>query len=153
MHMETKVIPINRQVPRFYNLVEDTDKVLLFFNATVRAGFPSPAADYAADPIDLNKYLTENPTSTFVVRVEGDSMIGAHIEHNDLAIVNRLAKPDNGRIVVAFVQGEFTMKRLSIEKNGTYLRAENPAYSAIRIDEEGENKIWGVVVGIIKKFK
>ena len=151
--MEAKVIPINQWMPRFYNLKHEADEVLLLFEATVRAGFPSPAADYAADPIDLNKYLTENPTTTFVVRVEGDSMIGAHIEHDDLAVVNRLAKPDHGKIVVAFVQGEFTMKRLSIEKDGTYLRAENPAYSAIRIDDQTENQIWGVVVGIIKKFK
>jgi len=150
---EAKVIPISQWAPRFYNLKDEADEVLLLFGASVRAGFPSPAADYAADPIDLNKYLAENPATTFVVRVEGDSMIGAHIEHNDLAVVNRLAKPEHGKIVVAFVQGEFTMKRLSFEKDGTYLRAENPAYGAIRIDDQDENKIWGVVVGIIKKFK
>lgn len=151
--MEAKVIPINKWAPGFYNLVDETEEVLLLFGATVRAGFPSPAADYSADPIDLNKYISENPTATFLARVEGDSMIGAHIEPGDLAVIDRSVKAATGNIVLAFVEGEFTIKRVLFREDGTYLQAENPNYKTIKIDREDGGHIWGVVVGVIKKFK
>ena len=117
--MEAKVIPINKWAPGFYNLVDETEEVLLLFGATVRAGFPSPAADYSADPIDLNKYISENPTATFLARVEG----------------------------------EFTIKRYILKKDGAYLQPENPNYKTMKIDTADGGHIWGVVVGVIKKFK
>lgn len=151
--MEAKVIPITKWVPELYDLIDDSSGLLLFFGAKVRAGFPSPAADYSADPIDLNKYITENPTATFLVRVEGDSMIGAHIEPDDLAVVDRSVKPTDGKIVLAFVEGEFTIKRLLLKKDGAYLQPENPNYAAIKINNPEGGRIWGVVVGVVKKFK
>ena len=151
--MEAKVIPIGQWAPGFYNLVDDTDEVLLLFGASVRAGFPSPAADYSADPIDLNKYISENTTATFLARVEGDSMIGAHIEPGDLAVIDRSVKPTTGKIVLAFIEGEFTIKRVLFRKDGTYLHPENPNYKTIKIDDPESGRIWGVVVGVIKKFK
>lgn len=151
--MEAKVIPISKWSPGFYDLIDDSNDSLLIFGATVRAGFPSPAADYSADPIDLNKYIAENPTATFLARVEGDSMIGAHIEPDDLAVIDRSIKATDGKIVLAFVEGEFTIKRLLIKKDGAYLQPENPNYKTIKIDNPDDSRIWGVVVGVIKKFK
>ncbi|MEJ8756387.1 translesion error-prone DNA polymerase V autoproteolytic subunit [Pontibacter sp. H259] len=151
--MEAKVIPIGQWAPGYYHLANETNEVLMLFGATVRAGFPSPAADYSADPIDLNKYISENPTATFLVRVEGDSMIGAHIEPDDLAVIDRSVKAKSGNIVLAFIEGEFTIKRVLFRKDGTYLQPENPNYKTIKIDRADGGHIWGVVVGVIKKFK
>lgn len=152
--MEAKIIPINNKwSPNFYNLLDDSKELLLIFGATVRAGFPSPAADYSADPIDLNKYIADNPTATFLVRVEGDSMIGAHIEPDDLAVIDRSVKATDGKIVLAFVEGEFTIKRLLLKKDGAYLQPENPNYKIMKINSPEGGRIWGVVVGVIKKFK
>lgn len=151
--MEAKVIPISQWQPGFYNLADESEEVLLVFGAAIRAGFPSPAADYSADPIDLNKYISENPTATFLARVEGDSMIGAHIEPDDLVVIDRSIKATNGKIVLAFVEGEFTIKRVLFRKDGTYLQPENPNYKTIKIDRADGGQIWGVVVGVVKKFK
>ncbi|MER2996161.1 LexA family protein [Pontibacter populi] len=151
--MEAKVIPISQWQPGLYSIVEESDEKLLLFGASVRAGFPSPAADYSADPIDLNRYIADNPTATFLARVEGDSMIGAHIEPDDLAVIDRSVKATSGNIVLAFVEGEFTIKRLVIKKDGAYLQPENPNYKTIKIDRPDGGHIWGVVVGVIKKFK
>jgi DNA polymerase V len=151
--METKVIPISQWQPGLYSIAEEAEDKLLLFGTTIRAGFPSPAADYSADPIDLNKYISENPTATFLARVEGDSMIGAHIESGDLAVIDRSVKAITGNIVLAFVDGEFTIKRVLFRKDGTYLQPENPNYETIKIDREDGGHIWGVVVGVIKKFK
>ncbi|WP_276497941.1 LexA family protein [Pontibacter litorisediminis] len=139
--------------PDLYDLAYDTEGMLLLFGTAVRAGFPSPAADYSADPIDLNKYISENPTATFLVRVEGDSMIGAHIEPGDLAVIDRSVKAVTGKIVLAFVDGEFTIKRLIQKKDGAYLQPENPNYKAMKVDRPEGGQIWGVVVGVVKKFK
>jgi len=151
--MEAKIIPITTWEPGIYNLVSETEELLLLFGTAVRAGFPSPAADYSADPIDLNKYIAENPTATFLARVEGDSMIGAHIEPDDLVVVDRSVKATDGKIVLAFVEGEFTIKRLVLKRDGAYLQAENPNYKTIKIDRPDGGHIWGVVVGVVKKFK
>jgi DNA polymerase V len=149
--MEAKIIPI--QAPLVLSSLQHTTNYnLLLFSAAVRAGFPSPAADYSAEPIDLNTYLTQNPTSTFLVRVEGDSMTGAHIEPGDLAVVDRSVKAVSGKIVLAYVEGEFTIKRLQLHDDGAYLMPENPEYQPIKVNSPDMGRIWGVVVGVVKKL-
>ena len=115
----------------------------------VQAGFPSPAGDYMETPIDLNSHIIEHPSATFFVRVEGESMIGAYIPPNALLVVDRALKPKNGSIVVAVVDGEFTVKRL--EKGLNYLRLlpENPKFKPIEILEGMQCEIWGVVKAIV----
>ena len=95
---------------------------------SVSAGFPSPADEYTEDNIDLNEHLISNPFSTFFLRVKGDSMINAGIKDKDLIIVDKslIAKP--GNIIIAMVDGEFTIKRLSIKNNELYLKSENHNY-------------------------
>lgn len=148
--MEAKAIDM-KPCPDVVQLQEIPAHRLLLFASAVRAGFPSPAADYEAEPIDLNAYLTQNPTSTFLARVEGDSMIGAHIEPGDLVVIDRSVKPSSGRIVLAFIAGEFTIKRLMLKPDGAYLEPENPKYGSIRVNDPDMGLIWGVVVGVVKK--
>ena len=91
----------------------------------ISAGFPSPADDYTEENIDLNEHLISNPFSTFFLRVKGDSMINAGIQDKDLIIVDKSLTAKPGDIIIAMIDGEFTIKRLSIKNNELYLKAEN----------------------------
>lgn len=122
-----------------------------FFLARISAGFPSPADDYVESALDLNAYLVRNPAATFMVRVGGDSMAGAGIADGDLLVVDRSAEAVHGRIVVAVLDGELTVKRLHIRRNVRLLVPENPKYQPLRIEPGQELQIWGVVTGVIKR--
>ncbi|RKO23439.1 LexA family transcriptional regulator [Pseudarthrobacter phenanthrenivorans] len=110
----------------------------------VAAGFPSPAQDYFDGRIDLNAHLIKDITSTFVVRVTGDSMEGAGISDGDELIVNRALEPKDGSVVIAVLDGELTVKRLRLTAAGVVLQAENPKYPDIRVPALSELTIWGV---------
>ena len=115
----------------------------------VAAGFPSPADDYVEVGIDLNEQLIRHPSSTFFLRVSGDSMIGAGIHHGDLLVVDRSLDPRPGRIVVAVLDGAFTLKRLMRDQHGLHLEAANPAYPALPLHHCTDVQIWGVAVHVI----
>ena len=110
----------------------------------VAAGFPSPAQDYFDGRIDLNAHLIKDITSTFVVRVTGDSMERAGISDGDELIVNRALEPKDGSVVIAVLDGELTVKRLRLTATGVVLQAENPKYPDIRVPALSELIIWGV---------
>jgi DNA polymerase V len=118
----------------------------------VPAGFPSPAQDYIEATLDLNEYLIPHPTATFFVRVEGYSMIEAGIQPDDLLIVDRAAEAVNNKVVIAILDGELTVKRLKIIDGIYWLMPANEAYSPIRIDEDIDFIIWGVVSYVIHKL-
>lgn len=117
---------------------------VLISPVAVAAGFPSPAQDYFDGRIDLNAHLIKDITSTFVVRVTGDSMEGAGISDGDELIVNRALEPRDGSVVIAVLDGELTVKRLRITSTGVVLQAENPKYPDIRVPALSELTIWGV---------
>ena len=119
---------------------------------SVSAGFPSPADDYTEENIDLNEHLISNPFSTFFLRVKGDSMINAGIKDKDLIIVDKslIAKP--GNIIIAMIDGEFTIKRLSIKNDELYLKAENHNYPDFRFKNHIDVQIWGVVIYSIHSY-
>jgi len=117
---------------------------VLISPVAVAAGFPSPAQDYFDGRIDLNAHLIKDITSTFVVRVTGDSMEGAGISDGDELIVNRALEPRDGSVVIAVLDGELTVKRLRITGNGVVLQADNPRYPDIRVPALSELTIWGV---------
>ena len=119
------------------------------FMATVPAGFPSPAADYEEGKLDLNRHLIRNPAATFFVRVTGDSMVKAGIHNGDLLVVDRSIEPRDKNVVIAVVNGELTVKRIRIRKNGLTLEAENEAYQSQEINDEIEFEVWGVVTNVI----
>ncbi|MGP4033606.1 LexA family protein [Pseudarthrobacter sp. 1C304] len=111
----------------------------------VAAGYPSPAQDYFEGRIDLNAHLIKDVTSTYVVRVSGESMAGAGISDGDELIVNRALEPVDGSVVVAVLDGELTVKRLRITRTGVVLQAENPAYPDIVVPSLSDLLVWGVV--------
>lgn len=119
------------------------------FLSKVQAGFPSPADDYQEQTIDLNEHLIQHPASTFCVRVTGDSMLGAGIYPNDLLIVDKSLPVVSGKIVVAIVNGDFTVKRIEKKGKALYLMPENDEFKPIEMTEENEAMIWGVVTQII----
>lgn len=114
------------------------------------AGFPSPAQDDMEEPINLGDWLVEHPAASYIMRVEGYSMAGAGINDGDLIVVSRAKKPTSGHIVVALVYGDRTLKRLRRREGRLWLIAEADGYPDIIIDEHVE--IWGVVVGLARKY-
>jgi DNA polymerase V len=118
----------------------------------VSAGFPSPAADFMETNIDLNKELSENQLATFYIKVKGNSMIDAGIDDKDVLVVDRSLEPQNNKIAICFIDGEFTVKRILVEKECLYLMPENASYSPIKITEENQLIIWGIVTYVIKKL-
>ena len=138
----SEVEPILRALQhKFYRLP--------FYQDAVAAGFPSPAENEMADKLDLNELLIKHPAATFFLRVSGSSMIGAGIHHDDILVVDRSLEPTHGKIVIASLNGEFTVKRLSRDGKRVQLLAENPAYAPIQINEEMDLHIWGVVTNVI----
>lgn len=119
----------------------------------IRAGFPSPAEDYAEPTLDLNRYVIKNPASTFYARINGDSMQGADIHDGDIAVIDKSLEPTNGSIAVCFLDGEFTLKRIEIEKDRVWLMPANPQFSPIEVTEENHFVVWGIVTYVIKKLK
>ncbi|MGH6714373.1 MAG: LexA family protein [Bradyrhizobium sp.] len=113
--------------------------------STAPCGFPSPADDYLDRPLDFNELLVENPAATFAVRVTGDSMVGAGIFPGDIAIVNRAGSAIDGSIVLALLEGEFTIKRYRRKGTRCWLQAENVSYRDIEIAEEMAFEVWGVI--------
>jgi len=121
-------------------------------NDSVSAGFPSPADDYTEENIDLNEHLISNPFSTFFLRVKGESMINAGIKDKDLIIVDKSLIPKPGNIIIAMIDGEFTIKRLSIKNDELYLKAENNNYPDFRFKNHIDVQIWGVVIYSIHSY-
>jgi DNA polymerase V len=128
-----------------------TELALPLVETGISAGFPSPALDFANSTIDLNKYLIKNPSSTFYGRVKGNSLKDAGIDDNDILIIDRSLEPQDGKIAVCFIDGEFTAKRIKIKKNEIWLMPENKDYQPIRVTPENEFIIWGIVTYVIKK--
>ena len=120
-----------------------------FYSCAVTAGFPSPADDYLENKLDLNDYLIKHPSATFFVRVVGDSMVNAGIHNNDIIIVDRSIKPKHGKIVVAALDGQMTVKRLYRRDKKVILLPENKLFKPIEISDSMEIVIWGVATNVI----
>ena len=117
----------------------------------ISAGFPSPADDFREIRISLDKELVKNSESTFYARVSGDSMIEAGLDDGDLIVIDRSLDPENGKIAVCFIDGEFTVKTIKKEENKIFLIPENKIYKPIEVEEGNELIIWGIVNYVIKK--
>ncbi|CAM1342782.1 LexA family protein [Tenacibaculum aestuarii] len=123
----------------------------IFMDIGISAGFPSPADDFRETRISLDEELIRNKEATFFARVSGQSMIGAGLDDNDLLVIDRSIPPTNNKIAVCFLDGEFTVKRLRVEGGEVWLKPENPDYPIIKITEENNFIIWGIVTNVIKK--
>ena len=123
----------------------------------IKAGFPSPAQDYVENGIDLNRELVRNPSSTFFGRARGNSMEGAGIFDGDLLIIDKSLEPREGAIAVCFIDGEFTLKRIQFERDGgvvvaIWLMPENESFAPIKVTQDNQFIIWGLVVHSVRSF-
>ncbi len=121
-------------------------------SGSVVAGFPSPAEQYLEPPLDLNEFLVKRPSATFFVRVQGDSMVGAGINDGDLLVVDRSLRPASGDVVIASVDGDFTVKTYRHDKDGVRLEPANPNYPVIRLNPGQELDYFGKVTACIHRF-
>jgi len=119
----------------------------------IKAGFPNPAEDAVTNPLDLNQLVLRHPAATFYLKVEGDSMQGIGLKTGDIVAVDRALEPRHGDVVVAAVNGEFTLKRLKKDGHKAWLVAENPNYEPIALHEADDAAIWGVVTYAIAKLR
>jgi DNA polymerase V len=133
--------------------VNDCPLELPYISSGIRAGFPSPAMDFVDLSIDLNRHLIRHPSSTFYARVKGDSMRDAGISDGDLLIIDKSLSPQNNNIAVCYVDGEFTLKRLLVDKNTCWLMPENDQYPPIQISEDNDFFVWGILTYVIKKIR
>ena len=136
----------------FYTPDYLTKMELPYIDAGIRAGFPSPADDFIELSIDLNKHLIKHKDTTFFATVKGHSMKNAGIYDGDLLIIDKSLEPQNDKIAICQIDGEFTVKRIKIEGNVVWLIAENEDFKPIKVTPENELIIWGIVTASIKKF-
>ncbi len=134
----------------FFTPNHATKLKLPFVSNGISAGFPSPADDFLDINIDLNKHLIKNPSTTFYGRVKGNSLIDAGIHDGDLLIIDKSLELTNGKIAVCFIDGEFTVKRIKLEKDTVWLIAENKDYPSIKVTKDNDFVIWGIVINVIK---
>jgi len=132
--------------PDFSTLLE-----LPLAGTAIAAGFPSPAEEYLDLALDLNKELIKHPAATFYARVKGGSMVDAGIQDGDLLVIDKALEPKEGAIAVCYLDGEFTVKRLAMREEGVYLMPANAEFKPIRITEENEFLVWGIVAYVIHK--
>ncbi len=137
---------------KIYTADTSTKLQIPFFNAGISAGFPSPAMDFIDLTIDMNKHLVKHPSSTFYGRVKGHSMKDIGIFDGDLLVIDKSLEPKNDKIAVCFLDGEFTVKRIKIEANAIWLIPANTDYKEIKVSEDNEFLIWGIVTHVIKAF-
>lgn len=136
----------------FFSASTETVMALPFVDAGISAGFPSPADDFMEFSIDLNRELIKNPTSTFYGRVKGNSMKDMGIHHGDLLIIDKSLPPDNDKLAVCYIDGEFTLKRIRLDKDCLWLVPANDDYQPIKVTAENDFMVWGIVLHVVKSF-
>jgi len=142
----------NEQILEFFSPKSPRDvSEVIYFDTGISAGFPSPADDFMQQRLSLDSELVKNKEATFFARVTGQSMIDAGLNDNDLLVIDRSLSPSNNRIAVCFLDGEFTVKRLKVKKGEVWLQPENKDYKPIKVTQENDFIIWGIVTNVIKK--
>lgn len=134
--------------------IENSDDITLqAFESHIQAGFPSPTQGMFGDTIDLNRVLISNPASTFCARVTGNSMTDAGINDGDILIIDKSLEPHHGDIAVCFIDGDFTVKRITVKEDGLYLTPANKQFPELFVSPESNFMVWGVVSHIIHRMK
>ncbi len=135
----------------FHEITRDTIPVVQYFEQQIQAGFPSPVQGSFGDTIDLNQELIDNPAATFCARVIGNSMVEDGINPGDILIIDRSLKAGDGSLAVCYIDGDFTVKRISVRGNALFLVPANKNFPEIRVPDESNFVVWGVVSHIIKQ--
>ncbi|NHB70265.1 LexA family protein [Perlabentimonas gracilis] len=149
--MPQKTIPIRPALEFFVPDLSEELKLPLV-NAYINAGFPSPADDYLESKLDLNKLLIQHPSSTFFARVRGNSMIDVGIHDGDILIIDKSLETKHNSVLVCFIDGEFTVKKIRKLNGDFYLMPENKDFEPIKIQKDSDFRLWGVVTHCIHKF-
>ena len=123
-----------------------------YISSGIKAGFPSPAADFDGSRISIDQVVVKNPTATFYAKANGNSMIGAGIDDGDILVIDKSIEPQDGKIAVCFIDGEFTVKRIKIQENSLLLLPENKLFEPIEVTQENDFIIWGIVTYVLKKL-
>lgn len=134
----------------FFSADTSSDQPLPFFSDGIKAGFPSPAEDFDGASIDLNQELVTNASATFFARVKGASMSEEGIENGDILVIDKSLEPKTGKVAVCFIDGEFTVKRIKIEKDIIWLMPANSDYKPIKVTPDNDFMVWGIVTYVIK---
>jgi len=142
---------LKQKITFFFPDFESSNE-LPFISSGIKAGFPSPAADFDESKISLDNVLVKNREATFYAKASGTSMIGAGIDDGDIMVIDRSIEPQNNKVAVCFIDGEFTIKRIKVEKDCVYLMPENKQFQPIKVTEENELIIWGMVTYVIKSI-
>ena len=139
--------------PELTFFIPDTEnaKEFPFIADGIKAGFPSPAADFEEMKLSLDHLLIKNREATFYAKASGNSMIGAGIDDGDILVIDRSIEPTDNKIAVCFIDGDFTIKRIKIEEDCIYLQPENPKFKSIKVTEDNDLIIWGIVTYVVKK--
>ncbi len=143
---------IDSSIAAIFEVEQKTKVVCPLFTSGVSAGFPSPADDHIDRKLDLHELLIQHPAATFFVRVAGESMKDAGINHGDILVVDRSLEATSGKIVIAIVNGELTVKRYVQNNTSCQLVAANPDYPPVEITEATDFSVWGVVTSVIHQF-
>ena len=143
---------MTKQKLSFFHPDQDHQKSLHLAQEVISAGFPSPADDFKELRISIDQEVVRNEEATFYARVSGQSMQGAGLDDGDLLVIDRSLEPQHDKIAVCYIDGEFTVKRLKVAAEGIFLMPENPNYKPIKMNEENELIIWGIVTYVVKKL-
>ena len=135
----------------FFKPNTQNQKYFPLANEGVSAGFPYPAEDFKELKISIDQEVVKNESATFFARVDGQSMQGAGLDDGDLLVIDRSQEPENGKIAVCFIDGEFTVKRLKVKNDCIYLMPENSRYKALKVTSENQLIVWGIVTYVVKK--
>ena len=136
----------------FFKPKPSTSEGAFLLDTGISAGFPSPADDFKELRISIDQEVVRNEEATFYARVSGQSMQGAGLDDGDLLVIDRSLEPQHDKIAVCYIDGEFTVKRLKVAAEGIFLMPENPNYKPIKMNEENELIIWGIVTYVVKKL-
>jgi DNA polymerase V len=123
-----------------------------YISSGIKAGFPSPAADFDGSRISIDQIVVKNATATFYAKTNGSSMIGAGIDDGDILVIDKSIEPQDGKIAVCFIDGEFTVKRIKVQENSLLLLPENSLFEPIEVTQENDFIIWGIVTYVVKKL-
>ena len=148
--MKFKFLNTNNKL-NFYTIEDFSLGDIPLYGDAVPAGFPSPADDYLDMDLNLHDYLVQHPSATFCVKAIGDSMVDAGIKSSDVMVIDRALTPKNNDIILAVVDGEFTVKRIKKNDDELYLIPANENYRPVKITEDMDFQVWGVVTFIIHK--
>jgi DNA polymerase V len=123
-----------------------------YISSGIKAGFPSPAADFDGTRVSIDQIVVKNALATFYAKANGNSMTGAGIDDGDILVIDKSIEPQDGKIAVCFIDGEFTVKRIKVQENSLLLLPENKLFEPIEITQENDFIIWGIVTFVVKKI-